>query len=639
MFSTPRFKFFALWLTALILLAACTMPASGPQDGAAPTETIPAQSAATPTLTGEQPGTGGEVIPGLAPVESIDIQILESFPVQVQVIARGNLPDGCTTIDEVLTERIDQLFRVTITTERPADAICTEALVPFDEVVQLDVLGLSAGEYQVDVNGVTGSFTLQVDNIAPTEESPGPQAGENSISGVVWHDLCAVAGGEGDTPAVPSAGCVQLEDGSYQANGILEEDEPGIEDIEVLLGSGACPSSGLASAMTNAEGEYTFANLAPGTYCVSVQADSLNNGPILIPGGWSAPTTGQAETTVELEAGQQRRGIFFGWDFQFLPEPGPVQDETSCTNDVSFVDDVTIPDDTQIAGGQEFEKIWKLRNDGTCTWTTAYSLVFADGDQMGASSPQPLRNPVEPGDEVELSIVFTAPAQAGTYRSEWLLRSAFGQEFGTGRNSDQPIWVQVQVVESAADLNLGEPTFRETFDNAVRWFLVDSGNTRFTIDDGELVMRSFNPGSFDEWGLSNYQSISDFYIEATFRTGDTCSGLDRYGLLLRSPDPNQGYVLAFSCDGRYRLYAWDGTYNGLVEWTAGSAIQSGPDQTNKMGAFMEGETIKIYANGTLLAELEASNFDSGQFGLFVAAGNTANFTTYVEDLTLWELDQ
>ena len=38
----------------------------------------------------------------LAPVEEIEIVILESFPVQVHVIARGNLPDPCTEISEVL---------------------------------------------------------------------------------------------------------------------------------------------------------------------------------------------------------------------------------------------------------------------------------------------------------------------------------------------------------------------------------------------------------------------------------------------------------------------------------------------------------------------------------------------------------
>ena len=39
---------------------------------------------------------------GLALVDEIDILILESFPVQINVIARGNLPDPCTEISEVL---------------------------------------------------------------------------------------------------------------------------------------------------------------------------------------------------------------------------------------------------------------------------------------------------------------------------------------------------------------------------------------------------------------------------------------------------------------------------------------------------------------------------------------------------------
>ncbi|GAH56872.1 unnamed protein product, partial [marine sediment metagenome] len=39
---------------------------------------------------------------GLASVDEIDILILESFPVQINVIARGNLPDPCTEISEVL---------------------------------------------------------------------------------------------------------------------------------------------------------------------------------------------------------------------------------------------------------------------------------------------------------------------------------------------------------------------------------------------------------------------------------------------------------------------------------------------------------------------------------------------------------
>jgi len=111
-------------------------------------------------------GSGGEELPtsGMAQVDSIDLLILESFPVQITVMARGNLPDGCTTIDQIAQERQGNTFKVTITTRRPAGKMCTEALVPFGEAISLEVNGLPAGTYTVDVNGVTGSFTLDVDN-------------------------------------------------------------------------------------------------------------------------------------------------------------------------------------------------------------------------------------------------------------------------------------------------------------------------------------------------------------------------------------------------------------------------------------------------------------------------------------------
>ena len=139
----------ALLVVVAVMVAAC---------GGQPTETPSA---------GEIPS--GEMTHGEAMVDEIDILILESFPVQIQVLARGNLPDGCTEIDEIIREQEDQTFNVTITTVRSADAMCTEALVPFEETFSLDVYGLPAGVYTVDVNGVTGTFELAVDNVPQTE--------------------------------------------------------------------------------------------------------------------------------------------------------------------------------------------------------------------------------------------------------------------------------------------------------------------------------------------------------------------------------------------------------------------------------------------------------------------------------------
>lgn len=96
-----------------------------------------------------------------ATVESLDILILESFPVQVQVTVSGYLPDGCTELHEITVERQDQDFILTVRTRRPTgDIACTQALVPFEETVELDVEGLAAGTYTVTAHGLEDSFTL-----------------------------------------------------------------------------------------------------------------------------------------------------------------------------------------------------------------------------------------------------------------------------------------------------------------------------------------------------------------------------------------------------------------------------------------------------------------------------------------------
>jgi len=103
-------------------------------------------------------------ITGLAPVDEIDILILEIFPVQINVIASGNLPDPCTEISEVIKEREGDTFFITIKTYR-SPGFCIQVIAPFEEIIPLEVYGLPAGTFTVNVNGVQGTFDLEVDNI------------------------------------------------------------------------------------------------------------------------------------------------------------------------------------------------------------------------------------------------------------------------------------------------------------------------------------------------------------------------------------------------------------------------------------------------------------------------------------------
>lgn len=131
-------------------------------------------SQGTPGINNSQEASGGDYIYGTAKVESIQIVILESFPVQIQVIAKGYLPDGCTEIDEIKNESKGNVFNINISTKRPKDAVCTQAIKSFTETIPLEVRGLKAGNYTVNVNGVTGSFELSVDNLPEGTSSSMP---------------------------------------------------------------------------------------------------------------------------------------------------------------------------------------------------------------------------------------------------------------------------------------------------------------------------------------------------------------------------------------------------------------------------------------------------------------------------------
>ena len=114
---------------------------------------------------------GEPVGDGLAPVDEVSVIIMETLPGRAAVIARGDLPDGCTSIvDAVMTIDEDAgLFEVTLGTYRDPEAMCTMALVPFEEVIELPILGLPAGTYTAEVNGVAITFELAVDNVPLAE--------------------------------------------------------------------------------------------------------------------------------------------------------------------------------------------------------------------------------------------------------------------------------------------------------------------------------------------------------------------------------------------------------------------------------------------------------------------------------------
>ncbi|MFW5714040.1 MAG: NBR1-Ig-like domain-containing protein [Brevefilum sp.] len=126
--------------------------------------------------------------------------------------------------------------------------------------------------------------------------------------------------------------------------------------------------------------------------------------------------------------------------------------QVGCTNDATFVQDVTIPPDSNLSAGSNFTKIWRVNNSGSCEWL-GYELVHASGDLMNASSPKAIPA-VQSGDNADLSVNMTAPGTPGTYSASWRIRADDGTVFGPE--------LTLTIIVPAADTATPEPTLTFT---------------------------------------------------------------------------------------------------------------------------------------------------------------------------------
>jgi hypothetical protein len=193
-------------------------------------------------------------------------------------------------------------------------------------------------------------------------------------------------------------------------------------------------------------------------------------------------------------------------------------------------------------------------------------------------------------------------------------------------------------VEGDPRLTLGDPTFQDKkFKEDNNWG--SAWQDKFTkgeFIDNQLVLTSVG---VDGWTLT-WPKFANFYIEMTAATGD-CSGMDRYGLIVRVPESyDRGYLFGFTCDGRYSLRIWDPTgkkYIDVIKWVHSDEINAGSNQTNRMGLMVDGNKLTLYANGHLLSSATNSRFDKGYFGPFIGHTETTNFTISIKEIAAWEL--
>jgi len=130
--------------------------------------------------------------------------------------------------------------------------------------------------------------------------------------------------------------------------------------------------------------------------------------------------------------------------FQTFTVVPPLQPNTRCDAG-AFITDVTYPDGSNVGMGTAFTKTWRIKNIGTCTWTTSYALVFSSGEKFGANNFVSMPGNVGPGQTVDISVQLTAPNQGGRYKGYWMLRNASGTLFGVGNSGEEAVYVDVNI--------------------------------------------------------------------------------------------------------------------------------------------------------------------------------------------------
>ena len=175
---------------------------------------------------------------------------------------------------------------------------------------------------------------------------------------------------------------------------------------------------------------------------------------------------------------------------------------------------------------------------------------------------------VAPGQSVQASVNLKAPASAGTFRGEWMLRNASNVLFGLGGDASAPFWVEIKVPGTTYSFlnNMCSAEWRSGGSSSP---LPCPGNTS---DANGFVVKVDKPvfeGGYQEneaalW--TNPQPVKDGYITGKFPSITVTRGnhfRTAIGCLNNNPTCNVRFTLSYRADGGDETVfkTWDEKYD------------------------------------------------------------------------------
>jgi hypothetical protein len=213
--------------------------------------------------------------------------------------------------------------------------------------------------------------------------------------------------------------------------------------IQVIMMTGALLLASCGAQVPELTPTVTFSADEIRTQAVATFSVALTETALAAPSDTPVPTLTSVPTLGTLAT--STGGVPFG----AATSVGPTSAATSCYG-LTFVSDVTIPDNTPMTPGRTFTKTWKVLNSGSCAWEAGFKFATTGGDPMG-SSTFTLPSSVAAGAQYDISVPMTAPSTSGTLRGNWRMSTASGQFFG------DEVFVVIVVGGGAAATNTSGP--------------------------------------------------------------------------------------------------------------------------------------------------------------------------------------
>jgi len=90
----------------------------------------------------------------------VDVVTVETQGEHHYAKVEGHYPDACSRVSDVQQSFDGSKFNIDLYVDRPEDMMCAQMLTPFTVLLLLEVGGVAPGDYTVQVNERSVSFTL-----------------------------------------------------------------------------------------------------------------------------------------------------------------------------------------------------------------------------------------------------------------------------------------------------------------------------------------------------------------------------------------------------------------------------------------------------------------------------------------------